>query len=359
MDHGRILSLNGAGYRAVRTAFTRASDAARAILSQRLLIRAAAAALLVVAVDPAAMASEPGSAQAPADAARFVDRTEEGWFWYRDPPPEPEPPEEPETVATPAAAPAAPTTPPAEPAGPTPLSAEWIEANIKRFQLRATDDPTPENVRAFLLLQKVMMDKAQGFTDAVQLVTLGDPLLDATFQRPLASFGVQATDRAALHASLGLLNHLSDSVGFVFFFRSDCPYCDQQAPRLLAVAEQTGMEVLAVSIDGGPMPSGAFPDYVVDQGQAAQLGVMTTPTIMLMRPPFDVEPVSQGVVAEYDLMQRTLVAARRKGWISQEAFEATKPYKRVRAAVSPHDIPAEVLEDPAAFVAHLRAAMLP
>jgi conjugal transfer pilus assembly protein TraF len=204
-----------------------------------------------------------------------------------------------------------------------------------------------------------MMDKAQAFTDAVQLVTLGDPLLDATFQRPLASFGVQEMDRASLHASLGLLNHLSNNTGFLFFFRSDCPYCDQQAPRLLAVAEQTGMEVLAVSIDGAPMPSGAFADYVVDRGQAARLGVMTTPTIMLMRPPFDVEPVAQGVVAEYDLMQRTLVAARRKGWISQEAFEAAKPYQRVRAPVAPHDIAPAVLEDPAALVAHLRAAMLP
>jgi conjugal transfer pilus assembly protein TraF len=107
------------------------------------------------------------------------------------------------------------------------------------------------------------------------------------------------------------------------------------------------------------MPSGAFADsFVVDRGQAAALGVQTTPAIFVMRPATgDVEMVAQGMMELRDLEARILLIARRRGWISEQAWEATRPVNRTTAAVAPADLDPAVLEDPDAFIAHLRAAM--
>jgi conjugal transfer pilus assembly protein TraF len=261
-------------------------------------------------------------------------------------------------------APVAPPPPPVEtheatPAGPTPLSSEWLEANLEGYRRRAIDDPSPDNVRAFLLLQRVAMDKAQTFANAVQEVTLGDPLLDATFERPLAPFATQAVDREAFEAKVALLNLLSDELGLVFFYRSDCPYCDQQAPVLEALTAQTGLEVLPVALDGAPMPSGAYAaSFVPDRGQAAAFGVTTTPTLFLLRPrDGEARRVAEGLLPANDLMERVLMTARQMGAISEEAWEATRPYTRRRSPLAPHDIDTDVLDDPARLVAHLRARM--
>lgn len=90
-------------------------------------------------------------------------------------------------------------SPPA-PSGPTPLSSAWLRENLDRYRDAAVDDPTPAKVRAYLLLQRVAMDRASAFARATQAVTLGDPLLDANVERPIASFEAQAMDAQAHRA---------------------------------------------------------------------------------------------------------------------------------------------------------------
>ncbi len=301
-------------------------------------------ALLLAAIASGALASDA--------AVRFYDGREDGWFWYQDPAPETEP----EPDAAPAAPPQA--AAPAEPAGPKPLSSAWLKTAIPEYLERALDDPSPDNVRAVLYLQRIAVDKATQYSELSQAVTLGDPFLDTEFERPLSNFAAQEVDRAALAARTGLLRHLAQEIGVMWFFRSDCPYCERQAPMMQALEYATGLNVMSVSLDGAGLPSGAFADsFVVDRGQAAQLGVQTTPTIFVMRPPGDIEMVAQGMMEFSDLQARLLLIARRKGWISEEAWEATRPQRRTTVAVAPEELDPALLDDPAALVAHLRAAM--
>jgi conjugal transfer pilus assembly protein TraF len=297
-----------------------------------------------------------GAEAASAEEPRFYDRASEGWFWYRDPPPEPEPPEEPDPAAapSPALAPA-----PAAPAGPKPLSSAWLKTAIPLYLERAIDEPTPDNVRVALYLQRIASDKAAQYAELSQMVTLGDPFLDTEFERPLSNFAAQEVDRAAYLAQQALVSHLAGEIGLIWFYRSDCPFCERQAPVMQAIGHATGVSVMTVSLDGAPMPSGAFAEsFVVDRGQAAALGVQTTPTIFVMRPASgDVEMVAQGMMELRDLEARILLIARRRGWISEQAWEATRPVNRTTAAVAPADLDPAVLEDPDAFIAHLRAAM--
>jgi conjugal transfer pilus assembly protein TraF len=238
------------------------------------------------------------------------------------------------------------------------LSVEWLQVHLDRYKNRAIDDPTPDNVRAYLLLQRVSMDKASAFAEAVQAATVGDPLLDATMERPIASFAAQEMDRTAHRARQALIGVLAETVGLVFFYRSDCPFCERQAPILAGLSEATGLSVMAVAVDHRPMASGAFAaDWTPDRGQAAALGVQTVPAIYALRPPGEAALIAQGLMDLTELTSRLLLVARQQGWISEEAFEATRPVRRQTVSPSVADLDAATLEDPAALVAALRSRM--
>ncbi len=291
--------------------------------------------------------------------SRYHERGEEGWFWYVEPEPESDIEAEPEPEPPAAVAPT-PSPSEAAAAGPAPLSVAWLQENLERYHHRAIDDPTPDNVRAYLLLQRLSMDKASAFSEAVQAVTVGDPFLDATMERPLSSFAVQEVDRASHQARQRLLAHLAGAIGLVFFYDSACPHCAAQAPILEALADATGLQVMAVSVDHRPMPQGAFAvDWTPDFGQAEALGVMTVPAIYAMRPgTAEVSLIAQGAMDIAELTSRILLVARQQGWISAEAFEATRPVTRLTVAPAPDEmLDAAVLEDPAALVAYLRDRM--
>jgi thiol-disulfide isomerase/thioredoxin len=85
------------------------------------------------------------------------------------------------------------------------------------------------------------------------------PELDMTLQgRPVNAKALEVFDQlqqAQRSQSLGALGR--DHVLF-FFFRSDCPYCHAFAPTLEAFQARHGIQVVAISVDGGPMPG--FPD---------------------------------------------------------------------------------------------------
>ena len=101
-------------------------------------------------------------------AESWYERHAEGWHWYNDPEkiqevePEvvPEPKEEPKKEPP---KPKMMVPEPAKPKHPVAFSSEWLNTMIPKYLSRAVDDPTPENVEAFFLLQRLAMDKAERF----------------------------------------------------------------------------------------------------------------------------------------------------------------------------------------------------
>ncbi len=298
-----------------------------------------------------------GTSVAIADAARFYEREAEGWFWYRrDPlppapvlppepppapvPPEPEPP--PESVSPPAPAPA-------------PLSAAWLRANLETYQQRAIDDPSPTNLAVFLYLQKIALDKASRFTDAFQRAVQNDPALDETTRQPAGNYA-NLINRVAGQQREAVLQALAKDTGLWFFYRADCPYCAAQAAVLNTLAQAGGFVVQAIALDGKPLPNGLFPNFRRDGGQAARLGVVSTPAMFLVRPPADVMPLAQGLLSLNDLQQRLVLAAREAGWIDEATYARTKPTVADRYLAVGVDAPlSEVPEDPDRFLDLLRS----
>jgi conjugal transfer pilus assembly protein TraF len=254
----------------------------------------------------------------------FTDK-QRGWFWYEVQPepvlkrkPEPQLPN-PTKPSVPATVENSPK--PISPAEPEPLTSAWLRKNMETYLNKAIDEPSHENVAAFYYLQRVMMDKAERFTNAARYVVMSDPQLDETVRRPVATYAAnEANHQASLMADRALKD-IAGVAGILFFFRSDCPYCHVQAPILSMLETAYGFKIYPASLDGLPMPNGLYGNFRLDQGQAALLGVEQTPALFLMKPPRQIVPLSQGALSLEELTSRILLAAKESGWLDASKYQ--------------------------------------
>ena len=90
-----------------------------------------------------------------------------------------------------------------------------------------------------------------------------------------------------------------------YFYAQSCAACEIQAPILKSVADMNGLHIQAVSMDGGP--NRVFPNYLVDSGQGARMGLTSraTPALVLFdtvtRRPV---PIGTGLMAADEIMDR-------------------------------------------------------
>lgn len=254
----------------------------------------------------------------------FFDRKAEGWFWYNEEEeiepeikPEIKPEIEPEIKETPSK-PAITTSAPAY------FSSEWFRVNLPKYKDLAWDNPTNENVQAYLLLQRMAIDRSEKFSNVVEAVTLGNPKLDENARRPTATFASQQVDKDAAKARNKVLTSLSEKVGIFFFFKSDCDVCELQAPVVKMIEKQFGFYVQAISADGKALKNNDYPNFKIDNGHADILEVATYPALFLADETGHFSAISQGAVSFPDLVQRILIASVRENWITEEELNSTK-----------------------------------
>lgn len=319
---------------------------------------------LILSAGVVALLMQDASAQS---AGSYYDRSEEGWWWYQDPPvvePEPEaPPEEKEEEPSPIVvmeAPPAEEMPDQAPKGPPALSSAWFRENLQTYMDKAIDDPTEENVEVYFLLQRIMMDKAQEFTDMSQRVVMGDKLLDEVNRRPLSPSSSRRLEQISADKREVAFEEVLQKAGLAYFFSSECALCPDQAQTLNKLSERSGLEVLPVSLDGEPLPNGLFADNtVLDQGQAEQLGIDEGPALVLMVPPDRWVPISFGALTQSDLISRTLMASVEEGLISEEAYNETLPVNKTASLASLSSDDEELPDDPKALIQYLRSLETP
>lgn len=258
------------------------------------ILSALAGPALAQRADPApteAVAGEPGD-----DAFYCGERRLGQWFYCSRPKP-------------PSAAAPAPVPPPAS-------ATERMAAvthQLDELKARAILEPTDENVIAYVRFQREQLDRASTFSDTWQRALWQNPDLDYTLQRPVSTLGKRAwldnrrADRDAV------LTHLGERYGLFYFYAQSCGACDVFGPILRSVAESHRLAVMAVSMDGGP--SREFPNYVVDSGQRARMGVPgnQTPALVL----FDTAshrtiPVGYGILSADEIMDRIFTLTNTK-----------------------------------------------
>jgi conjugal transfer pilus assembly protein TraF len=249
----------------------------------------------------------------------FYTNKEDGWFWYEDPAPEPEAPEaEPLALAPPGAA-----------AGPAPMSVEWLRTNLPILRDKAIDQPTDDNVAAYFYAQRIMMDKAQVFSDKAREVTSTDPLLDENLRVPFASAAKAAQLRNSEASKKKILLEVAGKAGVWFFHDDTCEYCETQIPVANNLARLHGIPVVYISRQGGPI-KGLDPSIRVQpaEGRFERLGVTYTPSVMLVVPPNDYYLIAQGFTAMSTLEDRIVNAAHRYGLVDERLYEEAVPTSR-------------------------------
>lgn len=263
------------------------------------------------------------------DSDRFINRKAEGWFWYAPEPSEEEPEEIPEPIVQPPAPAPAPEAK-QEPVevkskAPAMFTTAWIRENIDKYLDHAIDEPTIENVQAFLYLQRLSMDKSEQFANVAEMAVSGNPLLDEMTRRPTSTFGSQKVDAIAGKLKDNLLTEIATRAGVFFFYGDGDEYSAAQAP-LVKLLEQSGFATIAISESGQPIPGfeNAF-DYRADSGHAEMLGVTTFPAVFIASPEGKFAAVGQGMMSLPDLNNRIILAAKRENWITEDEFNSTRP----------------------------------
>lgn len=247
------------------------------------------------------------------DDRRFLDDRERGWFW-RELDPEPDalqtdPPPKP-------AAPAAPSQP--QPEGPPPLSVAWLKVELEKARIAAIDDPSHDNVEWHSFLLRLSMDRAKKFTESAIEVNASNPWLDGSAAREQTSYGRLQQQSEMLDQRRELVKRVAGELGIWYFYAQSCDYCARANAPIAEFASAYDIPVLAISMDGGAPRDGYWPDFVVDQGQAAHLRVKQTPTLYLYRPPDQLILLNVGVQTMPGLEKKLLRIAEAEGWITPE-----------------------------------------
>ena len=184
---------------------------------------------------------------------------------------------------------------------------------LEEARATAVLDPSPENVADYLHLQREVLQRAASFSDAFRRTVWGNPDLDYTLRRPVGALAKRLwsderrAERAAVLAKLG------KRYGLIYLGDANCSACRVFGPLLRAFALRHGLDVLAVSLTGGPLEG--WPEAAPDRGRAARLGLKSrvVPAVFL----YDTKtsralPVSFGVVAEDQLAERIFALTSRE-----------------------------------------------
>ncbi len=209
----------------------------------------------------------------------------EGWFFYNERPFV----EEEETPVKPSAAPSASSE----------LFSEKMTRIGNELLSAAIEDPTEENVKAYMEHNKASLIMADNFSVAWQKVLMKYPHL--IFEGGL-KHSYEDVNKA--------IADLSTQAGLYFIHSSSCTACQKQAAAMrdFEQAHSYRMNVFPITLDA-PLPE--YPNAVADNGIAANLGVTQIPAIFIAFPYENrIERISEGYIDKHDLERRLLNYAK-------------------------------------------------
>ncbi|MEQ1591427.1 MAG: conjugal transfer protein TraF [Thiobacillaceae bacterium] len=193
------------------------------------------------------------------------------------------------------------------------VTMEELKKELARLKDLAIMQPTQANVLTYLEAQTYVMDKSSVFADIARRVVWATPSVDYNNRSPTANYAQLNKKDMRRDAQQQTLAELSRDYGLMFFFRSDCPYCHQQAPVLRLLENIYGLPVMGVSLDGGTLPQ--FPDARRDNGISMTVsngqGIQTVPALFLVqRETRQAIPVGTGALAIDEIVERIRVLTR-------------------------------------------------
>lgn len=256
----------------------------------------------------------------------FYNDSDRGWYWHEDPPLEPEEPE-PTPLAIPTPAESAETNEVAKELPPPVGSVAWVRAQLPKLRDAAIDNPTAGNVRKYLYINRMMMDKAQQFSDVADYVATLDPYLMNRDKGPQSDGGKMLKKKITRENTDDVLRNISEQAGLLFFYSSTCPYCHKMIGIINFLKNKYDFKIKMISMDGNPMP-GWSGEWQNDSGLSIQLNVQSTPATYLIKPSGkgqqpEILEIGQGFLSLSEFTKIAILQAKEYGWISEDRYNST------------------------------------
>lgn len=192
---------------------------------------------------------------------------------------------------------------------------ERLQKQLDESRKIAVMNPSEANLKRYIALQEKVMQHASAFTDQWQRVIWQNPQLDySQHGRPTNNVAMQQYDHHR-HLEKGqAIKKLAGTNGIMFFFRSDCPYCHAMAPIMRQFAEQYGVKVMPVSLDGRGISH--FPNPLPNNGIAERLSIQHVPAVYIMDTKTrQFKPIGFGVMSQSTLEDRFLAISKPVGTV--------------------------------------------
>lgn len=207
-----------------------------------------------------------------------------------------------------------------------------LQREVEEVRAIAIIRPTEENVRRYMELESRVVRNASRFADLAQRIAWANPELDpSTHGRPVNASALEAYEQDQAKQRTKALAAIGQEHVLIFFFRGDCSYCHKMAPVIREFGLHHGIQLVAVSVDGGSMP--AFPQARQDNGIVRALHVSQVPAVFIARPLTGrIVPVGFGVLSEAQLVERIIAqtAEPRVGGSDSTAFWTREEYRRMK-----------------------------
>ncbi len=185
-------------------------------------------------------------------------------------------------------------------------TAEQLRQELKRREDIAVMNPTDRNLKDYLELWQFTQQKGAVFADQWRRVVWQNPNLDYSLKRPANNTAIKLYDDQRRRQEGQQLQALAQNHGLIFFFRSDCPTCHAMAPTLKTLADQYGIDILGVSVDGGRLPE--FPHPRDGRAQARAWGVERVPALFIgSKQTGEIAPIGFGMMALTEIVNRMFV----------------------------------------------------
>ncbi len=259
--------------------------------------------LAILLPTPSAAQDSTLTEASPSTVSKYWSDSRRGWHFYEEPETAEESPASRQREPSPARLPAT------RQRAPELVHFEHLQKTLEEYRNIAIIRPTEANVRRYMELEAKVVSQASYFADIAQRIAWTTPDLDPTLQgRPVNAKAIEVFEQEQLaKRSLSMAELGKDHVLF-FFFRSDCPYCQAFAPTLVAFQRRHGINVVAISVDGGPMPG--FPNARIDNGIVRTLNVTQVPAVFLAQPyTGHITPIGFGVLSEAQLLERISIVS--------------------------------------------------
>jgi conjugal transfer pilus assembly protein TraF len=280
-------------------------------------------ALAWIALPPGSGANEPSPSLAnpkgapveasPSPNPDFWRQKRDGWFWYREPPARKTEVKEKEKNKEQEKAPDKPVVM-ADRKSKDIEEFEEFQRQLESLRKVAIINPTPENVRSYMVLERMAYKQSTLFAEMQQSLNWVDPVFaeDIADMRPVNSIATRVWDQQRSDTKREFMARLAKTHGLYFFVRGNCPYCHAFAPQIKRFSQATGIQVFPISLDGGGNLE--YPKPALDNGIAARIGIKMVPALVLAHPATnDYQIVSFGVVTDDEIMDRiyTLMSEKR------------------------------------------------